>query len=129
MQAISNQSFLRTVLLIDGATCVAMGSLMVGAAGFLASLTQLPASLMLYAGLSLFPIAAFIAFMATSGGLAPLGVWLIILGNAAWVTASLWLLVDSSLSPNMFGLIFILGQAATVALLTALEYLGLRRLT
>jgi hypothetical protein len=129
MHAISSRNFLRTVLLIDGATCVATGCLMVGAAGFLASLTQLPASLMLYAGLSLFPIAAFIAFIATRGGLAPLGVWLIILGNAAWVAASLWLLVDASLSPNVFGVVFILGQAATVALLTALEYLGLRRLT
>lgn len=129
MQAISDRNFLRTVLLIDAMTCVATGVLMAGAAGFVASLTQLPADLLFYAGASLFPIAAFMAFVATGGNLAPLGVWLVIIGNAAWVAGSLLLLADSRLSPNALGYAFVAVQAAAVALLAMLEYVGLRRLS
>ena len=128
MQTASDRNFLRTVLLIDAATCVATGILTAGATSVVASLTQLPADLLFYAGASLFPIAAFIAFVATAGKLTPPGVWLVIIGNAAWVAGSLWLLGDNRLSPNALGYAFIAAQAATVALLATLEYVGLRRL-
>ena len=83
--------FLRRILWLDTATCVATGLLMTVAAGPIAGLTQLPAPLLRYAGLSLLPVAAFIASVASRPMLPAAGVWLIIAGNFAWVAASLWL--------------------------------------
>jgi hypothetical protein len=125
----SRPRFLRTVLLVDAATCVATGLLMTAGSAALAPLTQLPADLLFYAGLSLFPVAAFIAFVATRKELPPAGVWLVIAGNAAWVAGSLWLLLGGTLSPSLIGYAFLAAQAAAVAVLAELEYVGLRRLS
>lgn len=125
----SRLRFLRTVLLVDAVTCVATGLLMTVGSTALAPLMQLPADLLLYAGASLFPVAAFIAFVATRDPLPAAGVWLVIAGNAAWVAGSLWLLFGAALSPSLVGYAFIAAQAAAVAVLTGLEYMGLRRLS
>jgi hypothetical protein len=129
MSIISNHPrFLRSVLLIDAATCVATGLLMTFAAGFLADLTQLPPDLLRSAGLSLFPIAAFIAFVATRAVLPRAGVWLVILGNVAWVGASLGVLLGGAISPNAFGYAFVAFQALAVAVLAELEFTAVRKL-
>lgn len=128
MSLIDHPAFLRTVLRIDAATCVATGLLMTAGADLVSRLTQIPNSLLTTAGASLFPIAAF---MAMTAGLVPgwrLGVWLVILGNVGWVLASVWLLVGGAISPNALGAAFILFQAGAVAALAALEYVGLQRL-
>ena len=124
----NNRKFLRTVLLVDAATCVATGLLMTFAAGLLANVTQLPPELLRSAGLSLFPIAAFIAFVATRAELPRAGVWLVILGNAAWVAASLWVIFGGATSPNALGYAFVAVQALAVAVLAELEFTGVRRL-
>jgi hypothetical protein len=129
MSIISNHPrFLRSVLLIDAATCVATGLLMTFAAGFLADLTQLPPDLLRSAGLSLFPIAAFIAFVATRAVLPRAGVWLVILGHVAWVGASLGVLLGGAISPNAFGYAFVAFQALAVAVLAELEFTAVRKL-
>ncbi len=84
MSPINHPEFLRTVLKIDAATCVATGLLMTAGAGIVSGLTQLPSGLLMTAGASLFPIAAFMAFAATRVPAWPLGVWLVILGNIGW---------------------------------------------
>jgi hypothetical protein len=119
--------FLRAVLLIDAATCVATGLLMTLGADILARLTAVPAPLLLYAGLSLFPVAIFIALVGTRESLAPGAVWVVIIGNAAWVAGSALLLFGGMIAPNAFGYAFIGAQAAAVALLAELEYFGLRQ--
>lgn len=91
-------------------------------------LTNIPAALLLPAGLILLPIAAFMAFVATRTVLSRPAVWLVIAGNAAWVVASLWLMTGGAIAPNLLGQLFIGAQAATVALLTLLEYRGVERL-
>ena len=53
MSITHSAKFLRTVLLIDAATCVATGLLMTLGADIVAGLTAVPAPLLLYAGLSL----------------------------------------------------------------------------
>jgi hypothetical protein len=53
MSITQSVKFLRTVLLIDAATCVATGLLMTLGADIVAGLTAVPAPLLLYAGLSL----------------------------------------------------------------------------
>lgn len=120
-------NFLRTVLLADAATCVATGLLMSAGSGLLAGLTHIPAALLMSAGLSLFPIAAFIAFVALRPGTWPLGVWLVIVGNIGWVVGSLCLLVPGTIAPNTLGYAFLILQAIAVAILTELEIMGVRR--
>jgi len=120
-------NFLRNVLLVDAATCVASGILMTLGSGPIASLTAIPPALLLYAGLSLFPIAGFMAVTATRPVISRLAVWLIIDGNVLWVAGSLWLMVGSPIAPTAVGYAFIGVQALAVAILAAFEYAGLRR--
>jgi hypothetical protein len=112
---------LRLVLWLDAATCVATGLLLSVLAGRLSELLGLPQALLFYAGLSLFPIAAFMAWTAQRPA-AP-AVWLVIGGNALWVLGSLAVL---ALSPTAIGTAFVIAQAVAVAVLAELEYRGLR---
>jgi hypothetical protein len=112
---------LRKILFIDALTCVACGALMAGASGPLATLTQIPAVLLLYAGLSLFPIAGFMALVGTRAIANAPAVWLAVAGNALWILASVWLLFSGSITPNPLGKTFIAFQASVVLVLTVLE--------
>lgn len=127
MTYLDHPAFLRTVLGIDAATCVATGLLMTAGAGTLAAMTLIPSGVLVSAGASLFPVAAFIAFVAMRQPMWWPGLWLIILGNAAWVAGSAVLLLGGGISPNALGTAFIVVQATAVALLAMLEYLGLGR--
>jgi hypothetical protein len=120
-------TFLRNVLLVDAATCVASGVPMTLGSAPIAGLTAIPSHLLFYAGLSLFPIAAFMAVTATRPVISRLAVWVIIDGNVLWVAGSLWLMAGSSIAPNGLGHAFIGAQAFAVAALAALEVAGLRR--
>jgi hypothetical protein len=128
MSSPDSSTFLRNVLLLDAATCAFQGALTTFGSGLVAQLTALPPALLIYAGASLFPIAIFMAVVATRATLPVPGVWLVILGNVGWVIASVALLVGGWVAPNALGLVFVLGQAAAVAGLSALEYVGLQRL-
>jgi hypothetical protein len=119
--------FLRTILLVDAATCVVTGLLMLLGADMLDSLLGLPVPLLRYAGASLLPIAAFMAFIATRENPARAAVWVIIAGNIGWVIGSFALLFAGLVSPTLLGTLFVTTQALTVALLAALEYVGLRQ--
>ena len=113
---------LRLVLWIDAATCVATGLLLSALAAPLSPLLGLPAPLLFFAGLSLFPIAAFMAWTARRPSQP--AVWLVIGGNVLWVLGSLLVL---AMSPTKLGTVFVVAQAAAVALLAELEYVALRR--
>jgi hypothetical protein len=102
---------------------------MTAGSGLLAGLTHIPAVLLMPTGLSLFPIAAFIAFVALRPGTWPLGVWLVIVGNIGWVIGSLYLLVPGTIAPNPLGYAFLVVQAMAVLALTELEIIGIRRAT
>ena len=125
--SIDRSTFLRRVLLVDAATCVAMGSLLSLGSGALSSLLGLPSLLLQYCGLSLLPIAAFMAWIATRTNLWRPGVWMVIAGNALWVVGSVVLLISGWVSPNPLGRTFVIAQAITVVLLAELEYVGLRK--
>jgi hypothetical protein len=116
---------LRRTLFLDAATCVATGLLLSLFAVPLAPLLGLPHALLQYAGLSLFPIAAVIAWIGATRTPSKAGVWVVIAGNALWVAASVLLLFV--LSPSPLGYAFVIAQAAAVALLAELEVLGLRK--
>ncbi len=116
---------LQNVLLLDAATCVVAGALMAFGSNFVASLTSIPAPLLYWAGLILFPVAALMIYAGLQASPSRPIVWLIVLGNIGWVAASLG--VFAFIAPNTLGTIFILAQAATVAVLALLEHNALQR--
>lgn len=118
----TNPSFLRSVLFVDAVTCAAMGALMTFGSGLFGRLTQIPPELLFYAGLSLFPIAAFITLVATRPVIPAAGVWLIVAGNLLWAAGSVLLLATGWIAPNLLGSSFITAQAIVVAVLTKLEH-------
>ncbi|WEZ82551.1 hypothetical protein P6U16_15885 [Rhizobium sp. 32-5/1] len=117
-----NELPLNKLLATDALTCTAMGAALLVASAPISAITQIPQALLFWAGFSLLPIAAFMAVTAT---FAPASRWmvsLIILGNALWVALSLLLPVGGFVSPNTLGWVFLLGQAAIVAIITKLEF-------
>ena len=123
---LDRSTFLRRVLCVDAATCVATGALMTLDAAPLSTLLALPAALLFGSGLSLFPIAAFMLWVATRRDIPRPGVWLVICGNAGWVAGSALVLLANV--PTALGYAFVIAQAVVVALLAELQYSGLRRI-
>jgi hypothetical protein len=119
--------FLRSVLFADAATCAACGLLLVAGGGFLQNLLGLPAPLMFYAGLSLFPFAAFLVYAATRKSISKTFVWLIIGLNLLWTIDSFLLLISGYVEPTTFGFVFVILQAIGVVVFADLEFIGLRK--
>jgi hypothetical protein len=121
-------SFVRKILLLDALTCAVMGLLLVSVADILSGLLGLPKGFIFWAGLILFPCAALMWFTSRFGTKpnppGPL-LWIVILGNVAWLIASV-LTVTTWFNPTGFGLAFVAFQAVVVVVLAALEYRGLR---
>ena len=124
---IDRSAFLRRVLVVDAATCVAMGLLLSLGSDLLSPLLGLPRLLLQYSGLSLFPTAAFMAWVATQANLSRFRAWIVIAGNALWVVGSVILLISDWVFPTSLGHAFVIAQALAVMLLAELEYTGLRR--
>lgn len=125
MSPIQSNNTLQNVLLLDAATCVGAGALMAFGSKFVAGLTGIPVPLLYWAGLILFPVAALMIFAGLQSSPSRPIVWLIVLGNVGWVIASLG--VFAFIAPNALGTIFILAQAAVVAVLALLEHNALQR--
>lgn len=120
-------NFLRYVLFADSLTCIACGlSLSVGGT-FLQSVFGLPVELMLYAGLSLLPFAAFLIFAATRKSISKTLIWLIVGLNLLWTIDSFLLIFSGYVAPTTFGYIFVAFQAVGVGAFAALEFIGLRK--
>ena len=119
--------FLRYVLFADAATCAACALLLGFGGGFLQNLLGLPASLMLYAGLSLIPFTAFLVYAATRKSISKPAVWAIIGLNLLWTIDSFLLLVSDYVEPTTFGYIFVILQAIGVLMFADLEFVGLRK--
>jgi hypothetical protein len=112
---------LQSLLVIDAATCAAMGTLLLVASGPVAALTHLPATFLFGAGAVLLPIAAFVAIVSRTRPVPRWAAKLVVQGNLAWVLASIALPVLGLVRPNALGWVFLVGQAAVVALLAKLE--------
>ncbi|WCL53252.1 hypothetical protein [Gimibacter soli] len=115
---------LKSILLLDAATCLLMGLLLVAASGFVSGLTALPPALLFYAGALLLPIGLYMAATATWWLGNAAAVWLVIIGNAGWVVASIILL--EMIAPNGLGTAFVVAQALVVAALGWIEFWSLR---
>lgn len=127
MRIPSHPNFLRGVLLADGASCLAMGGVLVLGADLLSGWLGLPSALLRAAGLILLPFAAFLLLVATRRPLSRTAVWLAVACNAAWIVGSVAILAGGLVAPNPFGFAFVITQALIVALVTELEIISLRR--
>lgn len=126
MSWFNHPGFLRTVLAADAASCVVSGLVMTLGAPALAPMFNLPAGVLLAAGLLLFPIALFIAVVALRPAFWPIGVWLVILGNLGWAAGAVWLIWGPAYHLSQLGVAFALAQALAVLILADLEYMGLK---
>lgn len=127
MQFFQTSTFLRRVLYADAATCVASGLLMTLGSGLFGQFSGLPTGLLRSAGVSLFPFAALLVYLATRDHLSPPVVWAVIVLNALWTVDSLLLLLTGWVAPTEVGYAFVIAQALGVAMFAGLEYLGLRK--
>lgn len=118
----SRRLSLQTILAFDAATCAAMGMLLVFASGPIAGLTAIPGSLLFFAGLLLVPIAAFMTIFTQTATVPAWAVQVIVAGNVFWVLGSVVLPITGLIAPNGLGWLFLLGQAAVVALFAGLEW-------
>lgn len=125
--AISPSRFLRGALIADGVASAASGLLMFAGASALDATLGLPTALLFYAGLALLPYAALVAFLGSRASLPRWAVWAVIVGNAAWAAESVLLVLSSWVDPTGLGYVFVLAQAAVVALFAELQFIGLKR--
>ena len=119
--------FLRRVLIVDAVASAATGLFMFAFAAVLEQWLNLPSALLRYAGLSLLPFAAIVAWLGLREQLSRGGVWAVIALNVLWVVDSAALLVSGWVDPVLLGYAFVIFQAAVVAVLAELEFVGLRR--
>jgi hypothetical protein len=119
---------LRTTLQIDAIASGAMGVLLLLLASPAAPLLGLSPALLRGAGAPLLPFAALLFWLAPRASQAPAAVRAIVIANAAWVLASVVLLV-SGVAPNvtLVGELFVVLQALVVVGFTVLEYRALTR--
>jgi hypothetical protein len=120
-------SYLRKALLADavvsGAACLAM----IAGADITHGLLGLPSALLFWSGVALIPFIVMLA-MVVRAGRAPGGLIVTIIAlNFAWVAASLWVALGPAFAPTLLGKVFIVAQAATVAIFAELQIIGLRR--
>lgn len=127
MTFIQTSTFLRRVLVLDAVSCAGMGLLLMTFSGSLARLLSLPAGLLSEAGMVLLPFALLLAFLSTRARLPRAAVWAVIVANAIWAIDSIVLLFTGWVQPNVLGYLFVAGQAAFVAVIVELEYIGLRK--
>ncbi len=122
MTDLLRRTSLQSILALDAATCVVMSVLLVSASGLISGITLIPASLLFRAGLFLLPIAVFMAVVARASIVPAWAVQMIVLGNVLWVLGSVALPMLGLISPNAFGWLFLLAQAAVIAVFAGLEW-------
>lgn len=121
-------TFLRRVLAVDAVGAVVSAVALIAGAGTIAPLLGLPASLIESVGIAFLPFAALVGWLASRETPPAAGVWAVILLNIAWVVDSLLVAAGVWFQPNALGVSLIAGQALGIAVLAALEYVGLTKL-
>ncbi|MDQ3080411.1 MAG: hypothetical protein M3R03_10510 [Pseudomonadota bacterium] len=118
-------NFLRTVLKLDAASCLAMAAILVPAAGSLQAPLGIDSIVLQGSGLALLPLGLFILWLGTRREAPVLLVWAVIIGNVGWTSASF---IAASGLPGItpLGQSLVVGQAVTVLTLAFFEWRGLR---
>ncbi|MCW5732142.1 MAG: hypothetical protein KIT20_15390 [Alphaproteobacteria bacterium] len=123
----SNHLLLRRVLLADAIASAGAGLALALLSGMLADMLMLPAALLFWAGVSLIPFAALVLHVSRRDPLPRGAVLAIVAYNLLWTLDSVLILALGWVEPNAIGAAFVLAQAAGVAAIAGLQYLGLQR--
>jgi hypothetical protein len=127
MSYIETSTFLRRILVLDAISCAGLGLLLATFGGWLSGTLNLPSALLQQASIVLLPFALLLAFLSTRARLPRAAVWAVIVANAIWAIDSIVLLFTGWVQPSLLGYLLVAGQAAFVAVLLELEYIGLRK--
>jgi hypothetical protein len=119
--------FLRRAIQGDAVITGAMAVLLVAAAGFLGPLANLPEGFLREVGIFLVVYAALVGLLGTRATMPTFAVWAVIAANAVWAIDSVALLFTGWVEPNLLGQAFVVAQAASVAAIAALQYIGLMK--
>lgn len=119
--------FLKRVLLLDAASCLGLGVVLLIGAASVSGVFGIEVSTLRMAGAILIPSGLVMVWTATRLPIRLLLVAAIILANAWWVAESLLLLRQWS-GVTAIGRAFVIAQALAVAGLAALETVGVLRL-
>ncbi|MDL5158211.1 hypothetical protein [Actinomycetospora termitidis] len=122
MTATRSQAPLRRVLLLDAAASGALGVLGAAGSSALDDLLGLPAALLLGVGVFLVVYALGLVVLSRLATV-PRGLtWVVVLGDGAWVLASVALVVGIWSDLTVLGAVVVLAQAAAVAVFAELQY-------
>ena len=117
---------LRFALMLDGAGTAANGVLYLAGAPLLDDWLGLPTGMLMAVGAALIVYAALVLRLATRPAMPRAAVAAVIAANVLWVVDSLLALALDWFTPTVAGQVLIAAQAALVAGLAALQYVGLR---
>ena len=120
-------SFLRRVLVADAVVSLAVGAVMAVGGVWLQAWLQLPAVLLVPAGLSLFVYAAGVAWLSRQERVPRAAVWLVIACNLMWAVHCIAIAAGPWFSPSWLGKAFLGANVLTVLVFAELEFIGLCR--
>ena len=118
-------NFLRTVLKLDAASCLAMAAIVIPMAGMLQEPLGIDAGALSAAAASLIPIGLFILWLGTRREAPTALVAIVILGNIGWAIAS-FAAAGSVPTITFLGQAVVAGQGLAVLALAIAEWAGLK---
>jgi len=118
---------LRFALMLDGVGTGINGIVYLAGAPLLDGWLGLPAGMLAAVGAALIVYAGLVLRLATRPAMPRAAVVAVIAANALWVVDSLLALALDWFTPTTAGQVLIAAQAALVAGLATLQYVGLRR--
>ena len=119
-------NFLRAVLKLDAASCLALAAIAIPGAATLSGPLGIEPAILRGAAISLVPIGLFILWLGTRRQAPPAAAFLVILGNIGWAAASLATAADLP-GITTLGSLMVAGQGLFVLGLAALEWRGVRQ--
>ena len=127
MNRLHASPLLRLALRLDAAASLGVGLITAALAEPLTALIGAPQAWVLGAGLFMMAYGVAVGWLSTRVVVARALAWGIVIGNLLWSLHTSLLGFSSLIEPTPLGLGMILGQAAAVILLAALQCLGLQR--
>lgn len=120
-------TLLRKVLWADALSGAATGALQLALPGALAAWLGLPEALLVSSGLAIFAFVALAGYLATRADVPRTLLTLLVVGNWSWVVGCVALALSGVLTLTALGVGYLLVQAAAVAVLAELQWMGLRQ--
>lgn len=118
-------TFLRTILKLDAASCLAMAAIVIPLSGMLSEPLGIEAAALSAAAAALIPIGLFVLWLGTRREAPATLVALVIAGNIAWAVAS-FATASSVPAITFLGQAAVAGQGLAVLVLAIVEWAGLR---